>query len=194
MSPSDEMTLVRIFWNKPKKLQPEEETAGTLVSLSSVKPKVLTRRKVPAPEVTHGNFPNTYCRKVLWSDKPKQTFLPQEVFFVGVKVRLSYNTMPTIKHSGGSVMLWDWCIAPKQNNETFQAWHQTTSQVVETWTQLGDGDAKHIKTGSDWMKTADIKLPNWPSQNLNPTEHFWTVLKQWIRARKRSKLRQNKNS
>uniref|UniRef100_A0A3Q2ZE46 MHC class I-like antigen recognition-like domain-containing protein n=1 Tax=Kryptolebias marmoratus TaxID=37003 RepID=A0A3Q2ZE46_KRYMA len=76
------------------------------------------------------------------------------------------NTEPTVKHSGGSIMLWYWCIEQSGwNNEgggTLKLGHswvfQHTSELL-----------------SDWMKQETIQLLDQPSQSkdIKLIENLW---------------------
>uniref|UniRef100_A0A8C7GLA1 Transposase Tc1-like domain-containing protein n=1 Tax=Oncorhynchus kisutch TaxID=8019 RepID=A0A8C7GLA1_ONCKI len=132
LSPRDEHTLVRKAQINPrttaKDLVKMLEETGTKVSISSVK-RVLYRhnlkgrsaRKKPLLQnhhkkarlqfaTAHGDKYHTFWRNVLWSDETKiELFAHNDHRYVwrkkGDACKLK-NTIPTMKHGGGSIMLW----------------------------------------------------------------------------------------
>ena len=132
LSPRDERTLVRKVQINPrttaKDLVKMLEETGTKVSISTVK-RVLYRhnlkgrsaRKKPLLQnrhkkarlwfaTAHGDKDRTFWRNVLWSDETKiELFGHNDHRYVwrkkGEACKLK-NTIPTVKHGGGSIMLW----------------------------------------------------------------------------------------
>uniref|UniRef100_A0A8K9UTL7 Transposase Tc1-like domain-containing protein n=1 Tax=Oncorhynchus mykiss TaxID=8022 RepID=A0A8K9UTL7_ONCMY len=236
LSPRDEHTLVRKVQINPrttaKDLVKILEETGTKVSISTVK-RVLYRhnlkgrsaRKKPLLQnhhkkarlrfaTAHGDKDHTFWRNVLWSDETKiELFVHNDHRYVWRKKEEAYkpkNTIPTVKHGGGSIMLWGYSAAGgtgalhkidgimrQEKYVDILKQHLKTSvsklKLGCKWAFQMDNDPKHTpKVVAKWLKDNKVKVLEWPSQSpeLNPMESLWAELRKLVQARRPTNLTQ----
>ena len=109
------------------------------------------------------------------------------------------NSIPTVKHGGGSIMLWGGfsaggtgelhkidCILRQEYYVDLLKQHLKTSvrklKLGRKWVFQMDNDPKHSsKVVAKWLNDNKGKVLEWQSQS--PIEHLWAELKKRVRAR-----------
>ncbi|KAG2465915.1 TCB1 transposase, partial [Polypterus senegalus] len=160
----------------------------------------------------HLKVSQTMRNKILWSDVTKI-----ELFGVNARRHVwrkpgtahhQANTIPTVKHGGGSIMLWG-CFSAAGTGRLVRIKGKMIAAMYrdildENLLQsaldlrLGrrfifqqDNDPKHTaKISKEWLQDNSVNVLEWPSQStdLNLIEHLWRDLKMAVHRRFPSNL------
>jgi len=213
--PRKTCTVMALELEKENQLKVSAETLRRILRANGFNRRVARKKPLLKPRhkqhrlkfaKEHHNKPLSFWKRVLWSDETKMRLFESDgKVYVWRHPNEDFkekNVVPTVKHGGGSVMLWGCMSAAGTGRlrfiegimDRFLYKEILTSEMLPSaQTLIGrnyifqrDNDPKHTsKIVKEFLAQKKVRVLDWPamSPDLNPIEQIWQLLKVKVKAR-----------